>query len=1000
LIDQANLSTYLSLLTPPIELRILNTTKGTIAGYYDDVQKLKQDIEFISDNEPFGRIQTVYTTLNEVRPDLLARSHNRFQPYAKHTTADADIIHRLWLPIDADAGQPAGTSSTDDEQARAFELAESVRRYLHESGFPSPIYGDSGNGAHLLYKFNAGNTPEVTNMLKTFYDALKAKHSIGQARIDATVFNAARVWKCYGTMVRKGDEVAGRKHRMARIIDRPAELVPVDLQLIENVTAKLTAKPIPPKQLAGSLDWNSMLADLNHAEAGQTDIGKSVSFVESFLQKHDIERRGESKEYNGGRKWNLVTCPLCGESDKSAVVMVMANGAKAYHCAHNRCSGKGWQEFRQHFEPDYKSKTIKPVIVTGGQVAGTVADALAAIHAANDPPQWFTRAGFFTRLRVRPANNMPYFEAVKEGGILDILSTVANWKKYGKEKALVDNPNIPADVRKIILDKADTGLPVVRSIVETPAFTSTGRLLTTPGYDPESQTWFWPANGQQIPDIVSSPTEADLTRAKSLILDDVLVDFPFVDQASRAHAVAMLLLPFIRQMIDGPTPLHLIDAPTEGTGKGLLARCFAIIATGRDERATPECREEAEFAKTLTSALLEGPAYVLLDNITKPIHSATFAAILTTRHHESRLLGGNKMATLPVDCVWIATGNNVHASKEINRRMVRIRLDAMEENPQFRAGFKHDDLEGWVKANRVDLVWAMLTLCRAWIAKGKPAGKKTLGSFSKWAIVLGGILDVVGIGGFLENLKEQYAEVNTTDGKWRAFVLAWWERFKDQAIPASELVPIAMLCDVLEAEKNPSQVLGHALGNRLHKIFVGYRIERASEDRHGTARYCLNLVPLKLLANRTMYPETSDSRNNGKPVETSQVGRTADLAVDPLRIDRENHAPVWATATPELIARNGRQVGKGWIIEQQYGTNRKPLEVYKVGSFNSRFGTWPPENTIDWHSTVNSKQAARALIPKPPLTSKPIPVDVVEPKPGRQSELVPDFLERLERLPV
>jgi len=52
------------------------------------------------------------------------------------------------------------------------------------------------------------------------------------------------------------------------------------------------------------------------------------------------------------------------------------------------------------------------------------------------------------------------------------------------------------------------------------------------------------------------PTAEDITAARALLIDDLLVDFPFVDDSDRAHAIAAIILPFIRRMIDGPTPMH------------------------------------------------------------------------------------------------------------------------------------------------------------------------------------------------------------------------------------------------------------------------------------------------------------------------------------------------------------------------------------------------------------------------------------------------------------
>ncbi len=73
------------------------------------------------------------------------------------------------------------------------------------------------------------------------------------------------------------------------------------------------------------------------------------------------------------------------------------------------------------------------------------------------------------------------------------------------------------------------------------------------------------------------------------------------------------------------------------------------------------------------------------------------------------------------------------------------------------AGFRHPDLNTWVRANRARLVAACLTLCQAWIAAGRPRGQRSIGSYENWAGVIGGILETAGIDGFLGNIEEMMA---------------------------------------------------------------------------------------------------------------------------------------------------------------------------------------------------------------------------------------------------
>ena len=52
---------------------------------------------------------------------------------------------------------------------------------------------------------------------------------------------------------------------------------------------------------------------------------------------------------------------------------------------------------------------------------------------------------------------------------------------------------------------------------------------------------------------------------------------------------------------------------------------------------------------------------------------------------------------------------------------------------------------------------------RAWLAAGRPPGKRILGSFESWAAVVGGILEHAGVPGFLQDTEQLY-EAADVDG--------------------------------------------------------------------------------------------------------------------------------------------------------------------------------------------------------------------------------------------
>jgi hypothetical protein len=198
------------------EIRAFPTGKGTTSGYFGDFGKLARDAANLS-----GKVPAVYCTINPVLPDLLARSANRLTQYARTTTNDQQIVRRRWLPIDFDPVRPAGISSTDAEHQAALDRARDCRDWLTLQGWPNPIYADSGNGAHLLYPVDLPNDQDATTDVMNALKALSFKFGDEAVSVDTGNFNAARIWKLFGTLACKGDNLPDRPHRLARILEAP-----------------------------------------------------------------------------------------------------------------------------------------------------------------------------------------------------------------------------------------------------------------------------------------------------------------------------------------------------------------------------------------------------------------------------------------------------------------------------------------------------------------------------------------------------------------------------------------------------------------------------------------------------------------------------------------------------------------------------------------------------------------------------------------------------------
>jgi hypothetical protein len=188
-----------------------------VAGYFDDFSAMAAAI---AGADAKYRAGGIYYVLNRINPALLGRAYNRLKERAEQTTADNNILGRRWLPVDLDPVRPAGISSSEAEHATAIERARTIAQDMTEE-WGRPILADSGNGAHLLYRIDLPNHQQGLAFVTGALAELDRRYSDDKVKVDVTCANAARIWKAYGSVARKGDSIPGRPHRLSHLLEVP-----------------------------------------------------------------------------------------------------------------------------------------------------------------------------------------------------------------------------------------------------------------------------------------------------------------------------------------------------------------------------------------------------------------------------------------------------------------------------------------------------------------------------------------------------------------------------------------------------------------------------------------------------------------------------------------------------------------------------------------------------------------------------------------------------------
>jgi hypothetical protein len=402
-------------------------------------------------------------------------------------------------------------------------------------------------------------------------------------------------------------------------------------------------------------------------------------------------------------------------------------------------------------------------------------------------------------------------------------------------------------------DASVFGLREIRAVITVPTFDTDGKLIVKPGLH-TSGLWYEPEI-DGIDEYYDPSAETDVNDvlwARELIMDDLLGGFDFKDQASKSNALALTLLPFVREILkDAPTPLHAVIAPQPGAGKTTLVKtCLAPGLGSLDISVEPH--DDDELRKKITSVLKNGRRSILFDNLNNELASGTLAAALTTTKWSDRILGESNDVVFDNRLIWTATGNNIGTSSELRDRVCPIWLEPVNGTPARHRpedSFKHPEIVEWAIEHRAQLAAACIVLVQHWLhghaialpdgtferTMVRRRGKTTMGSFNVWARTMSGILEESDMSGFLEN-RDQLDVIDLDEHETRVFFQCLFEWSGGDEFDMSKLRPACQFGGVLQ-ERVPSSVgvlrgnnsgdskiLGSWLKSRWNAVHGGLRL--------------------------------------------------------------------------------------------------------------------------------------------------------------------------------
>ncbi len=309
-----------------------------------------------------------------------------------------------------------------------------------------------------------------------------------------------------------------------------------------------------------------------------------------------------------------------------------------------------------------------------------------------------------------------------------LMGQSAEWERINsKDEVIRIDP--PKDVvEQVAAMSGDWPFPPIAGVISTPTMRPDGTILDTEGYD--EATGLVLTGAPRMPHIPDNPTRQDADRALD-VLQSLLGEFPFADDASRSVALSMILTVVLRGALLPAVPMHAATAPQPGTGKSYLLDTASAIATGERCAVIAMAPDVAETEKRLIAAAISGQQIIAIDNVSEMMAGDFLNQVTERPLLKIRPLGTSTDIRLANTFTVFANGNNLSAPADLVRRTLLCRLDANVENPESRVFVGNPVRE--VLADRGRYIAAALTIGRAYVCAGRPDALPPLASFERWS---------------------------------------------------------------------------------------------------------------------------------------------------------------------------------------------------------------------------------------------------------------------------
>ena len=310
-------------------------------------------------------------------------------------------------------------------------------------------------------------------------------------------------------------------------------------------------------------------------------------------------------------------------------------------------------------------------------------------------------------------------------------------------------------------------LHVLTGVLEAPSLRPDGSIIRAKGYD--AATGYYLAHEFELKGLKDNPTHNDAMAAyqklRGLFSGDRDGKKGFAWKTGDKDAivpVAHLLSALARPAIQPPKgciPIFAYSASGKGAGKGTAVDIVFVIATGKPAAAMSWSSDEEENDKRIGGVAYDAPTMISIDNVPEdvPFGHSRLDAALTLDECAFRILGKTGNPVLPWPTILCVTGNNLSTIGDICRRMLICYQcpdsedpSAIPQNMRVIPNIVEHALE-----HREEYLVAALTILRHFCVSGRKDMGCEMGTFTKWAKLVGNAIALAGGGNIMDYLATQ-----------------------------------------------------------------------------------------------------------------------------------------------------------------------------------------------------------------------------------------------------